>query len=146
MLCFSQNIEMKKFIKIALSVVVSAWFHPLLAQSVGMPNPAAVYCVFLGYKYETRIAKDGSEYGVCKFPDGSECGDFAFFRGECGKKYSYCALKGCDILTREEANLPYPACGCMDSAGKKHLIPLNDFMEQHGDTLFSSHPKIRGMK
>ncbi|MFZ4546854.1 MAG: DUF333 domain-containing protein [Bacteroidales bacterium] len=89
-------------------------------------------------------ANDGSESGVCKFPEGTECDAFAFFRGECGKKYSYCAVKGCTIFTQEEANLPYPACSCLDSSEKKYVIPLNDFMELYGDTLFGSHPLIRG--
>ncbi|MBU1866793.1 MAG: DUF333 domain-containing protein, partial [Actinobacteria bacterium] len=26
---------------------------------------------------------DGGTYGVCVFPDGSECDEWAFFRGEC---------------------------------------------------------------
>jgi putative hemolysin len=138
--------DIKQKVRLGIFLIVFSAALPLYPQSVGMGNPSAVYCEFLGYKYETRKAADGSEYGICKFPDGSECDAFAFFRGECGKKYSYCALKGCDILTKEEANLPYPACSCLDSSGKKHLIPLNDFMEQHGDTLFGSHPKIKGMK
>ncbi len=137
---------MKKLINLILLLVVLSGFQPLMAQNKGMPNPSVVYCEFLGYKYETRKAKDGSEFGVCKFPDGTECDAFAFFRGECGKKYSYCAVKGCTILTQEDANLPYPACSCMDSSGEKQVIALFDFMEQHGDTLFSSHPKIKGTK
>jgi putative hemolysin len=85
---------------IGISLIVFSGSHPLFAQNVGMPNPAAVYCEFLGFKYEIRKAKDGSKSGVCKFPDGTECDAFAFFRGECGKKYPYCALKGCTVLTQ----------------------------------------------
>jgi len=49
----------------------------------GLPNPAAVNCLDKGYRYETRTAADGGQYGVCIFPDGSECDAWAFFRGEC---------------------------------------------------------------
>jgi hypothetical protein len=31
----------------------------------------------------------------------------------------------------------------MDLASEKHVVPLNDFMEQNGDTLFSFHPKLK---
>jgi putative hemolysin len=49
-----------------------------------MPNPASVYCEEQGYKIEIRTAADGSQSGVCIFPDGSECDEWAYFRGECG--------------------------------------------------------------
>jgi putative hemolysin len=51
---------------------------------VNMPNPASVYCVQHGYKLEIHIAADGSQSGVCVFPDGSACDEWAYFRGECG--------------------------------------------------------------
>jgi len=46
-------------------------------------NPAATHCVEQGYTSQIRTAADGSQYGVCIFPDGSECEEWAFFRGEC---------------------------------------------------------------
>ncbi len=49
-----------------------------------IPNPAAVNCQKNGYKLEIRTAADGSQSGVCIFPDGSECDEWAYFRGECG--------------------------------------------------------------
>ena len=49
-----------------------------------MPNPAAVFCEEQGYKVEIRTAADGSQQGFCVFPDGTECDEWAFFRGECG--------------------------------------------------------------
>ena len=48
-----------------------------------MPNPAAAYCVEQGFTSEIRTAADGSQFGVCIFPDGSECDEWAYFRGEC---------------------------------------------------------------
>ncbi len=50
----------------------------------GMPNPASVYCTQEGNKLEIRTAADGSQNGICVFPDGSTCDEWAHFRGECG--------------------------------------------------------------
>lgn len=49
-----------------------------------LPNPASVYCEQQGYRMEIRSAPDGSQFGACIFPDGSECDEWAYFRGECG--------------------------------------------------------------
>ena len=49
-----------------------------------MHNPASVYCEEQGYTSEIRTAADGSQSGVCIFPDGSECDEWAYLRGECG--------------------------------------------------------------
>ena len=49
----------------------------------GLPNPASKYCVDQGYELEIRTDEAGNQYGVCIFPDGSECEEWAFFRGEC---------------------------------------------------------------
>ena len=51
---------------------------------LNMPNPASVYCEQQGNKLEIRTAADGSQSGYCIFPDGSECDEWAYFRGECG--------------------------------------------------------------
>jgi hypothetical protein len=48
-----------------------------------MPNPAAVYCEQHGGKSEIVTAVDGSQSGRCVFPDGSQCDEWAYFRGEC---------------------------------------------------------------
>ncbi len=49
-----------------------------------IPNPASVYCEQQGNKLEIQTAADGSQSGVCVFPDGSTCDEWAYFRGECG--------------------------------------------------------------
>jgi putative hemolysin len=49
-----------------------------------MPNPASVYCEQNGNQLEIRTAADGSQSGICVFPDGSTCDEWAYFRGECG--------------------------------------------------------------
>ena len=50
----------------------------------GMPNPASVYCEQNGNKLEIVTAADGSQSGICVFPDGNTCDEWAYFRGECG--------------------------------------------------------------
>ena len=52
-------------------------------QDAFLPNPASVFCEQQGYKVEIRTAPDGSQSGVCIFPDGSECDEWAYFRGDC---------------------------------------------------------------
>jgi putative hemolysin len=51
--------------------------------SAAIANPAAKYCADQGFKSEIRTATDGSQYGVCKFPDGTECEEWAYSRGVC---------------------------------------------------------------
>jgi putative hemolysin len=48
-----------------------------------MANPASVYCEENGGKLEIRADASGGQAGVCVFPDGSECEEWAYFRGEC---------------------------------------------------------------
>jgi putative hemolysin len=48
-----------------------------------LANPASVYCEKQGGVSEIVTAPDGSQSGVCKFEDGSECEEWAYFRGEC---------------------------------------------------------------
>jgi putative hemolysin len=48
-----------------------------------LANPASVNCEQQGNKLEIRMNSDGSQIGVCIFPDGSECDEWAYFRGEC---------------------------------------------------------------
>jgi len=47
-----------------------------------LPNPASVHCIEQGHELEMREEERGT-YGVCIFPDGSECEEWAYYRGEC---------------------------------------------------------------
>ncbi len=49
-----------------------------------MPNPASVYCEQNGNKLEIHTAADGSQSGVCVFPEGGTCDEWAYYRRECG--------------------------------------------------------------
>ena len=48
-----------------------------------MPNPASVYCEEHGGAVDLRQDASGGVTGVCVFDDGSECDEWAYFRGEC---------------------------------------------------------------
>ena len=49
---------------------------------VGLPNPASVFCEEQGYTLEIRTDADGT-FGMCIFPDGSECEEWAYYQGDC---------------------------------------------------------------
>jgi len=49
-----------------------------------MPNPASVYCEENEGVLEIRTDPEtGGQVGYCVFPDGSECEEWAYYRGEC---------------------------------------------------------------
>ena len=50
-----------------------------------LANPASVYCEKQGYTLEMRTDENGT-YGVCIFPDGTECEEWAYYRGDCGPR------------------------------------------------------------
>ncbi|MEJ2210508.1 MAG: DUF333 domain-containing protein [Anaerolineae bacterium] len=49
---------------------------------VELANPASKYCVDQGGRLEIRDEAAG-QVGYCLFDDGSECEEWAFYRGEC---------------------------------------------------------------
>ena len=53
------------------------------APAVGMANPASVYCGKQGGELKIEQDAQGGQHGQCIFPDGSQCEEWAFFRGEC---------------------------------------------------------------
>lgn len=54
-------------------------------EKAQIANPASVYCVENGGKLEIRTGKNGGQVGYCKFNNGKECEEWAFFRKECDK-------------------------------------------------------------
>jgi putative hemolysin len=79
-----------------------------------MANPASVYCKEQGYSLEIRD-EAGGQVGYCIFPNGAECEEWAFFRGECGPQGTennaglanpasqFCEEQGYRLEMREEA-------------------------------------------
>ena len=56
---------------------------PPAGNSSQLANPASVNCVSKGYRLEIRADASGGQAGYCIFPDGNECEEWAFFRGNC---------------------------------------------------------------
>jgi putative hemolysin len=73
-------------------LLVAACTLPRTSQTTtpeaNLPNPASAYCEEQGNTLEIVTAADGSQSGVCHFPDGSSCDEWAYFRGECGPEDS----------------------------------------------------------
>jgi putative hemolysin len=72
-------------------------------QDAGPANPASVYCQEQGYVLEMRTDADSGTYGVCIFPDGSECEEWAFYRGECGPEVEAGGAQSADEPTSTPA-------------------------------------------
>ncbi len=70
-----------------------------------MPNPASVYCEENGNKLEIQTSGDGSQSGICVFPDGSTCDEWDYFRGECGSSEQILPNASIpDDATQQESN------------------------------------------
>jgi len=54
----------------------------LTGLRMGAENPASENCLALGGEVEIREG-DGGQYGVCVFPNGSECEEWSLYRKEC---------------------------------------------------------------
>ena len=72
-----------------------------------MPNPASRFCRDQGYQLEFRTDASGTT-GYCVFPDGSECEEWAFYRGECGPA---------DTTSESPLGLPNPASAYCEEQG-----------------------------
>ena len=57
-------------------------------NATGIANPASVNCGTLGGKTEIQTATEGGQYGMCMFPNGTSCEEWALFRGEGCKPYT----------------------------------------------------------
>jgi putative hemolysin len=87
---------------LALLLNASGWSIQPVAQaqmskppSVGMADPAAVYCSrIMGYEFRVEPDVNGRDEGFCIFPDGEKCEAWAFLSGQCGREHSYCARQG----------------------------------------------------
>ena len=96
-----------------------------------LANPASAYCEEQGHKLEIRKDENGNEQGFCVFEDGSECEEWAFFRGECGMEQQ-------NALS---LNL-YEAAG-LDKAEKVILLGVNTASV---DPDVSREPRLPGAK
>ncbi len=68
---------------IVLSMVACTPRKVTSTPKAGLPNPASVYCEEQGGKVDIRMDASGAQAGVCVFPNGSECDEWAYYRKEC---------------------------------------------------------------
>jgi uncharacterized protein len=61
---------------------ISATEAPTAAITANMSNPASVNCGRIGGTTEIKTAADGGQYGMCSFPNGTSCEEWALFRNE----------------------------------------------------------------
>lgn len=69
---------------------------PISCEEVVVANPAATYCVMLGYQVGVQETQDG-QVSICTLPDGTVCDAWKFLRGTCGQEFSWCAINGYQI-------------------------------------------------
>ena len=67
---------------VAAVVTTTATETPAAAGTAGMANPASVNCGKIGGTTEIKTATDGGQYGMCTFPNGTSCEEWALFRNE----------------------------------------------------------------
>jgi putative hemolysin len=88
------------FVFVLSGMIVSGCGPTTVEPTIGLANPASVYCEEQGYTLEMRTDADGGQHGMCIFPDGSECEEWAFYRGECSSD---------DPIAEQPTETPTPA-------------------------------------
>jgi putative hemolysin len=102
--------------------------EPTPAQ--GLANPASVNCTQQGGKLAIETGPDGGQYGVCTFPAGKQCEEWAMMRGGCPvggvdvKGYTtdaarYCAITGGSYAATANVGAADEAGTCTLSGGKE---------------------------
>ncbi len=78
-----------QFLCIGLLVVTSLLFcgcigreeaTPRTGEPQAMGNPASLYCQSLGFQNAIRTDANGSQYGVCCMPNGTEVDEWELYR------------------------------------------------------------------
>ena len=101
-------------------------------SQAALPNPASEYCEQNEGQLEIHTADDGSQSANCIFPDGSQCEEWAFYRGEC--------KPGQGIEDSVESVQP----GYINETYGFSINPPADWkIEQHPDYLILKRPGAR---
>lgn len=89
---------------------------------LGMANPAAKYASEMGYEYKV-LKTEAGEKGVVKLPDGEEVDEWAFYKGEAGREYSYCAKMGWQVGAKPQKDSLGTEClTCRLSDGSERTV------------------------
>jgi len=124
-----------------------------VTPKANMPNPASVYCEQNGGRVELRPDASGAVAGVCVFPDGSECDEWAYYRGECQPGNTLIptaesAVEGWQIYRNDALGYSfyYPADATISTADDplKTLSVIGPIKgDDHWPVIFISHPSDR---
>jgi len=132
--------------KNALILVILFIFHMYgIAQKGNFPNPAAVYCEKMGYRYQIDYDSNGNQRGICILPDSSKVDAWDFYRGKVKKEYSYCERKGYSMKTKviQENGFTIECPYCVNDRGNNNRnfeeIPMGELMESNGEPLIISN-------
>ncbi len=105
-----------------LILILSGCSKPL--DNANMANPASVFCEDNAGKLEIRSDSSGAQTGYCIFDDGSECEEWAYFRGECQPGDSLAPAEGKEPPAVGIAN---PASEfCVANGGESKIITFSD--------------------
>lgn len=104
-------------------------------ETPDMANPAAVFCKDQGYDYEIRTDESGNQYGVCIFPDGSECDEWAYYEGECAPG---------SAETGEAVEMANPAASFCVDQGYDYEIRTDENDGQYGVCIFPDRSECEG--
>ena len=110
--------------------------EPLPTSEPNMPNPASVFCDQHGGKLEIVTAADGSQGGICIFPDGSMCDEWAYFRGEC-KPGDSLVTPGPTVSPTRVSPSPTPMAAPATPSPTPTLKPTMLRVAYHGGSLSS---------
>jgi putative hemolysin len=119
-----------------ISLLLSAACSPAQTSptpQAGMPNPASVHCEQNGGKLDLRQDAAGGVVGVCVFPDGSKCEEWAYYRGECKPGNSQAKPAS---TPSSKSNLSNPASAYCEQQGNKLQIITADDGSQKGVCIF----------
>jgi putative hemolysin len=98
----------------AVLFLVSCEYRANDKKDTQIANPASVYCIEHAGRLEIRTDETGGQYGVCIFSDNSECEEWAYFRGECGKN------NAADSCSTDSDCVPSGCCHPKDCVLKKN--------------------------
>ncbi|MEJ2749725.1 MAG: DUF333 domain-containing protein [Anaerolineae bacterium] len=118
-------------IVVMMVLLVLAACSPAESES-GLANPASVNCEDQGGRLEMRQDKDGGQYGVCIFEDGSECEEWAFFRDECAPGETTISWERAADLIRN---------GLVDAVSQTHALEVTLNLKD-GRSLTTIEPQI----
>jgi putative hemolysin len=121
---------------LAMSVPIFGCGRTTVEPTIGMANPASAYCQEQGYTLEMRTDASGT-YGVCIFPDGSECEEWAFYRGECQpaseqEPPTEPAVEVPDPTSARDAALAYLSTNYGDEAPAQNLTWTEEDVTEEG--------------